>query len=144
MDDKLWEMGVCALEDQSYAINFSRLANLLTSTQYPPPNPPLVMSSPPTEAMGRFCLTVQAAYLLGKVLRYTGLQASGHRILEHEARILDSTIAALTKVTLQESVKRGIKVCCPTTICHRYESKISNSFGQTLMFIAHDSFLAKR
>ncbi|UKZ94587.1 uncharacterized protein TrAFT101_009450 [Trichoderma asperellum] len=94
MDDKLWQMG------------------------YPPPNPPLVMSSPPTEAMGRFCLTVQAAYLLGKVLRYTGPQESGHRILEHEARILDNTIAALTKVTLQESVKRGIKVCCPTTICH--------------------------
>ncbi|KAL6885775.1 hypothetical protein GGI43DRAFT_426533 [Trichoderma evansii] len=37
MDDKLWEMG------------------------NPPPNPPLVMSSPPTEAMGRLCLTVQAA-----------------------------------------------------------------------------------
>lgn len=94
MDDKLWEMG------------------------YPPPNPPLVISSPPTEAMGRFCLTVQAAYLLGKVLRYTNPQASEHRIPEHEARILDSTIVALTKVTLQESVKRGIKVCCPTTICH--------------------------
>lgn len=70
--------------------------------------------------MGRFCLTVQAAYLLGKVLRYTGPQASGHRILEHEAQILDSTIAALTKVTLQEGAKRGIEVCCPTTICHRY------------------------
>ncbi|KAL6790355.1 fungal-specific transcription factor domain-containing protein [Trichoderma sp. SZMC 28013] len=94
MDDKLWEMG------------------------YPPPDPPLVISSPPTEAMGRFCLTVQAAYLLGKVLRYTGPQASGHRILEHEAQILDSTIAALTKVTLQEGAKRGIEVCCPTTICH--------------------------
>lgn len=79
------------------------------------------MSSPPTEAMGRFCLTVQAAYLLGKVLRYTGAQASGgHRIQEHEARILDSTIAALTKVTLQEGMKRGIEVCCPSTICHRY------------------------
>lgn len=70
--------------------------------------------------MGRFCLTVQAAYLLGKVLRYTSPQASEHHILEHEAQLLDSTIAALTKVTLQESVKRGIKVCCPTTICHRY------------------------
>lgn len=78
------------------------------------------MSSPPTEAMGRFCLTIQAAYLLGKVLRYTGPQASAHRILEHESRILDSTIAALTKVTLQEGMKRGIEVCCPTTICHRY------------------------
>ncbi|KAL7907545.1 fungal-specific transcription factor domain-containing protein [Trichoderma velutinum] len=94
MDDKLWEMG------------------------YSPPNPPLVISSPPTEAMGRFCLTVQAAYLLGKVLRYTSSRASGPRILEHEARVLDSTIAALTKVTLQEGVKRGIEVCCPTTICH--------------------------
>lgn len=70
--------------------------------------------------MGRFCLTVQAAYLLGKVLRYTGPQASDHRILEHEVQILDSTIAALTKVTLQEGAKRGIEVCCPTTICHRY------------------------
>ncbi|UKZ64000.1 uncharacterized protein TrAtP1_005222 [Trichoderma atroviride] len=114
MDDKLWEMG------------------------YPPPNPPLVISSPPTEAMGRFCLTVQAAYLLGKVLRYTSPQASEHRIMEHEARILDSTIAALTKVTLQESVKRGIKVCCPTTICHSARLILNQEMG---WINRHDSII---
>ncbi|KAH8807962.1 hypothetical protein F5884DRAFT_673623 [Xylogone sp. PMI_703] len=96
MDDKLWDMGVS------------------------PPSPPLTMCSPPSEAMGRFGLTVQAAFLLGRVLRFNYLSANGHTIEEDEVQILDNTLAALTKVTLQEGRDRAMGVCCPTTICHRY------------------------
>lgn len=77
------------------------------------------MSSPPSEAMGRFGLTVQAAYLLGKVLRYNCLQANGHVIQEDEIRLLDNTLSALTKVSLIEGRDRAMGVCSPTTICHR-------------------------
>lgn len=76
------------------------------------------MSSPPTEAMGRFGLTVQAAVLLGKVLKYSRLLTSGYGFQEDEARILDNTVAALTKVSLLEGQHRGMGVCSPTTICH--------------------------
>ncbi|KAJ5579179.1 hypothetical protein N7450_008046 [Penicillium hetheringtonii] len=59
--------------------------------------------------MGRFALTVQAAFLLGKVLRNfrapTGA-TDGNSFHEEEANILDKAILALTQVSLQESRQR--------------------------------------
>jgi hypothetical protein len=69
--------------------------------------------------MGRFGLTVQAAILLGRVLRNIREATSGNIFQEDEAKVLDSTIAALTRVSSEEGQYRGIGVCSPTTICHR-------------------------
>ena len=69
--------------------------------------------------MGRFCLTAQAAILLGKVFRNIHDPAYDQGTRDREAKLLDDTIAALTDVSLQEGRLRGIGVCSPTTICHR-------------------------
>jgi hypothetical protein len=81
--------------------------------------PPHRLTDPPTPSMGRFCLTVQALILLGKVLRHVN-DNSGEEYRSHEAKVLDNTIAALTTVSLQEGRSRGFGVCSPTTICFRY------------------------
>lgn len=79
-----------------------------------------VLSSPPTEGMGRFGLTVQAAVLLGRVFRNMHDNTGGDDFRNDEARLLDNTISALTQVSLEEGRYRGIGVCSPTTICYRY------------------------
>lgn len=76
--------------------------------------------------MGRFALTVQAAFLLGRVLRNCRAVRDENGLQEEEARILDKTILALTQVSLQESQQRGMGLCSPTTICHRYRCFWSN------------------
>ena len=78
-----------------------------------------MLSSTPTEAMGRFCLTCQAAILLGRVYRniHDNLDVDGFH--DQEARILEDTIVALTQVSLQEGSSRGISLCSPTTLCYR-------------------------
>jgi hypothetical protein len=77
------------------------------------------LSSPPTEGMGRFGLTAQAAVLLGRVFRNMHDNTGGDDFRNDEARVLDNTISALTKVSLEEGRYRGIGVCSPTTICYR-------------------------
>ncbi|KAH6967597.1 hypothetical protein BKA56DRAFT_636383 [Ilyonectria sp. MPI-CAGE-AT-0026] len=74
------------------------------------------LSSTLTMAMGRFCLTAQAAILLGKV--FHNVQAPEQdEFRRQEAKILDDTIVALTQVSLEEGRFRGIGICSPTTIC---------------------------
>jgi hypothetical protein len=79
--------------------------------------------------MGRFSLTVQAAVLLGRVLRniHDDPEIQGFR--DSEARVLDDTLAALTNVSLQEGRFRGIGVCSPTTICFRFELPSALFYG---------------
>jgi hypothetical protein len=72
--------------------------------------------------MGRFCLTAQAVILLGKVFQYVNNSSGQEESRDREAKVLDDTIAALSKVSLQEGRFRGIGVCSPTTICYRYET----------------------
>ncbi|KAH7268302.1 hypothetical protein B0J15DRAFT_533763 [Fusarium solani] len=75
------------------------------------------LSSPPTETMGRYGLTAQAAVLLGRVFQNIHDTSAMEGFQESEARILDSTLIALTNVSFQEGRFRGIGVCSPTTIC---------------------------
>ncbi|KAJ9608749.1 hypothetical protein H2200_006520 [Cladophialophora chaetospira] len=77
------------------------------------------LCDPPTATMGRFCLTAQAAILLGKVFMQIHDPANDEGMRDHEARVLENTIAALTEVSLQEGRLRGVGVCSPTTICYR-------------------------
>jgi hypothetical protein len=81
--------------------------------------PAQMLSSPPMEAMGRFGLTAQASILLGRVFRNMNDNPSDDDFRDHEARVLDDTIRALAKVSLEEGKYRGIGVCSPTTICYR-------------------------
>ncbi|KAF4460228.1 ATP-dependent Clp protease proteolytic subunit [Fusarium albosuccineum] len=76
-----------------------------------------LLSSPPTETMGRYCLTAQAAVLLGRVFRNIHDDPDIEGFHENEARALESTLVALTNVSLQEGRFRGIGVCSPTTVC---------------------------
>jgi hypothetical protein len=71
--------------------------------------------------MGRFCLTTQATILLGKVLRNINDESSKEEFCEHEAKVLDNTIVALTNVSLHEGRSRNVGVCSPTTVCYRYD-----------------------
>ncbi|KAJ5620585.1 hypothetical protein N7510_004569 [Penicillium lagena] len=94
MEDQLWDKG-----------------HILSSQ-------PPTLSSLPTGAMGRFAFTVQAAFLLGRVLRNGRIPLDENGFQEEEARILDKAILALTQISLQESRQRGMGLCSPTTICH--------------------------
>ncbi|KAH6873945.1 hypothetical protein B0T10DRAFT_234210 [Thelonectria olida] len=75
------------------------------------------LSSPPTETMGRYCLTAQAASLLGRVFRNINDDPGIEGFREDEVKVLESALIALTNVSLQEGRDRGIGVCSPTTIC---------------------------
>jgi hypothetical protein len=79
--------------------------------------------------MGRFCLTVQATLLLGKILRNVGDPSGQEEFREQEAKRLDTTLVALTNVSLQEGHFRGIGVCSPTTICYRYVNGAGRTYG---------------
>jgi hypothetical protein len=78
------------------------------------------LSDPLTAEMGRFCLTAQATLLLGKILRIVKGPSGRDEFRGQEANFLDTTIAVLTKISLQEGQTRDIGVCSPTTICYRY------------------------
>ena len=69
--------------------------------------------------MGRFCLTAQAAILLGRVLQNINDTSDEGGFRDQEAKVLDKKIAALTRVSLEEGRFRGIGACSPTTICFR-------------------------
>ena len=79
--------------------------------------------------MGRFCLTAQATLLLGKILRNVSDPSGQEEIREQDAKMLDTTLAVLTNVSLQEGHFRGMGVCSPTTICYRYVNEASRTYG---------------
>ncbi|KAF4963483.1 hypothetical protein FSARC_8492, partial [Fusarium sarcochroum] len=76
-----------------------------------------LLSSPPTETMGRYCLTAQSAILLGRVFRNIHDYSNIDGLRDQEAKALESALIALTNVSLQEGRSRGIVLCSPTTIC---------------------------
>jgi hypothetical protein len=61
-----------------------------------------------------------AASLLGRVIRHVGDTKNIENPNIEEASILDRAIAALTAVTYEEGLSRGIGVCTPTVFCHRW------------------------
>jgi hypothetical protein len=69
--------------------------------------------------MGRFGLMAMAASLLGRVIRHLGSIENISCPTGEEAVILDRALAALTVVTHEEGLNRGIGVCTPTAFCHR-------------------------
>lgn len=75
---------------------------------------------PPTAAMGRFSLTAQSAILLGNVFRSIHEPPFSEAFWQNDVKVLDSTLVALTGVSLEEGRHRGIGVCSPSTICYRY------------------------
>lgn len=70
--------------------------------------------------MGRFGLMAQAASLLGRVLQHVKDIDNTTSMHREEAIILDRTLNALTVVANEEGANRGIGVCTPTVLCHRY------------------------
>lgn len=76
------------------------------------------LSEPLSAAMGRFCLTAQAAILLERILQNINDRSSPEEFHEQEAKTLDDTAAALTSVALQEARMRGMTVCSPITACY--------------------------
>ncbi|UKZ66223.1 uncharacterized protein TrAtP1_007397 [Trichoderma atroviride] len=73
---------------------------------------------PPTTAMGRFSLTAQSAILLGNVFRSIHEPPFSEAFWQNDVKVLDSTLVALTSVSLEEGRHRGIGVCSPSTICY--------------------------
>lgn len=69
--------------------------------------------------MGRFGLMSMAANLLGRVIRHIGNNKDNHISAGEEGTILDRALAALTIVTREEGLARGIGICTPTVFCHR-------------------------
>lgn len=116
IDDVSWEQGVGYLRRSS--LYFLRIKN--SNIQQVQTDVPIrLLSSTPTETMGRFSLTAQAAVLLGKVIRNVNETSAVMDFQAHEAKVLEDTILALTNVSFQEGRARGISVCSPTTICYR-------------------------
>ncbi|KAL7924496.1 fungal-specific transcription factor domain-containing protein [Trichoderma austrokoningii] len=72
---------------------------------------------PPTTTMGRFSLTAQSAILLGNVFRSIHEPPFSEAFWQNDVKVLDSTIVALTSVSVEEGRHRGIGVCSPSTIC---------------------------
>jgi hypothetical protein len=72
--------------------------------------------------MDRFVLTAMASNLLGQVICL--LRDMGNTALHtsEEATTLDRALTALTVVTREEGLSRGVGVCTPTVFCHRYVS----------------------
>jgi hypothetical protein len=69
--------------------------------------------------MGRFGLMAMAASLLGRVIRHLGNPGDTSLPDNEEALILDRALTALTVVTREEGLMRGMGVCTPTVFCHR-------------------------
>jgi hypothetical protein len=113
-DDISWENAV----SPSIYKNSDRVTKTIQEQEHFLPHR---LSDPPTATMGRFCLTAQATILLGKILRNVNDESDQQASRDHEAIVLDNTIAALTNVSLQEGRFRSMGVCSPTTVCYRYE-----------------------
>ncbi|KAL7972099.1 fungal-specific transcription factor domain-containing protein [Trichoderma sp. SZMC 28014] len=77
---------------------------------------------PPTTTMGRFSLTAQSAIMLGNVFRSIHEPPFSEAFWQNDVKVLDSTLVALTSVSLEEGRHRGIGVCSPSTICYRYSA----------------------
>ncbi|KAL6904051.1 fungal-specific transcription factor domain-containing protein [Trichoderma evansii] len=73
---------------------------------------------PPTTTMGRFSLTAQSAILLGRVFRSIHEPPFSEAFWQNDVKVLDSTLVALTSVSIEEGRFRGIGVCSPSTICY--------------------------
>lgn len=69
--------------------------------------------------MGRFGLMAMAASLLGRVIRHLSDTKTASLPISEDTAILDRALAALTVVTREEGLIRGIGVCTPTVFCHR-------------------------
>ncbi|PTB39225.1 hypothetical protein M441DRAFT_196357 [Trichoderma asperellum CBS 433.97] len=92
---------------------------------------------PPTTAMGRFSLTAQSAILLGRVFRSIHEPPFSEAFWQNDVKVLDSTLVALTSVSIEEGRFRGIGVCSPSTICYRYAVD-EFPFAATETFIPQD------
>lgn len=62
----------------------------------------------------------QAASLLGRVYHHLSDSKDDTAFSNEEATILERALTALTVVANEEGTSRGIGVCTPTILCHRY------------------------